>query len=135
MWPALVRLQSRSFSCSHVWLALVGHQSRSYSCSPMCGPPLSDTYQDPTIAHLCVARPCQTPIKILQLFTYVWPALVRHQSGGDIKKEPTHTLDVGNVTQMNFSYVQLFAMLCVFSTIIQSYVIYIKHPHEFFRTA
>ena len=65
---------------TYVWPAHVRHQSRSYNCSPMCGPPLSDTNQDPTIVHLCVTRSCQTPIKILQLFTYVWPTLVRHQS-------------------------------------------------------
>ena len=133
MWPALVRHQSRSYNCSpmcgsplsdtnqdpivvhlcvacpcqtpikilqlfiYVWPALVRHQSKSYNCSPLCGPPLSDsnqdpkvvnlcgsplsdTNQDPIVVHLCVAHPCQTPIKILQLFTYVWPALVRHQS-------------------------------------------------------
>ena len=55
-------------------------------------------------------------------------------SGGCFRKEPTWTFDVDYITQMNFSYVQLFAMLCVFSTIVQSYVIYIKHPHTLFRT-
>ena len=55
-------------------------------------------------------------------------------SGGGIRKEPTWTFDVDYITQMNFSYVQLFAMLCVFSTIVQSYVNYIKHPHTLFRT-
>ena len=98
VWPTLLRHQSRSYSCSpmcgrpsqtpikilqlftYVWPTLVRYQSKSYIVVHLCGSPLSDTNQNPIVVHLCVAHPCQTPIKILQLFTYVWPALVRHQS-------------------------------------------------------
>ena len=155
VWPTLVRHQSRSYNCppmygpplsdtnqdptivhlcvarpcqtpikilqlfTYVWPALVRHQSRSYS-SPMCGPPLSDTNQDPTIVHLCMARPCQTPIKILQLFTYVWPALVRHQSRSyncspmcglplsDTNQDPTVHLCVARPCQTPIKILQLF---------------------------
>ena len=31
----------------------------------------------------------------------------------------------------SYSYVQALAMLCVFSTIVLSYTIYVKGPHEF----
>ena len=36
---------------------------------------------------------------------------------------------------MYINYVKLFANLCIFSTIVPSYVIYIKSPHKFLSAA
>ena len=56
---------------------------------------------------------------------------------GCITDEPIWTFDVNYVNQKKIgvrSYVQLFAALYVFSTIVPSYAIYVKRPHKFLHT-
>ena len=55
---------------------------------------------------------------------------ISSQWGGDLTKELMWTFDIHYVTQNNSSFVQLFAMKCLFCTTVPSYVI---SPHKFLR--